>query len=140
MHDRSGWTRGETGAVVIKGKKYPKLVAFTRACATCGQNFSVFVTEKIADGHADSNSFGLKNCEDHRRNRTGADNTELDMLRTANKTMSEELTAAYTQIRDLQARLNKYELQPAMEALAGSEKSLGTWPGVDIDNPFTKTV
>jgi hypothetical protein len=137
MHDRTGWERGEIGAVVIKGKRYPKLVPFTRPCATCGQNFSIFVTEKIADGHADSNSFGLKNCEDHRRNRTAADNTELDMLRTANKTMSEELTAAYTQIRELQNRLNKYELQPAMAEIASS---LGNWPGGVIDNPFTKTV
>jgi len=139
MHDRSGWERGEAGAVVIKGKKYPNLVPFTRACATCGGKFSIFVTEKIADGEADTNSFGLKNCEDHRRNKTAADNTEVEMLRAANKTMTEELTAAYTHIRELQTRLNKYELQPALEALV-NKPSLGTWPNGDIENPFMKSV
>ncbi len=144
MHSRNGWERGNTGPTKIKNKTYPKLVEFSRPCATCGQKFSVFVTEKIADGHADSNSFGLKNCEDHRRNRTAADNTEVEMLRTANKTMTDELTAAYSQIRTLTESLKKYELQPALAALAADirplETSLGMWPGVDIENPFTKTV
>lgn len=134
-HSRERWERGPTGPVKIKGKSYPKLVEFSRPCMTCGKPFSIFVTEKIADGHADSNSFGLKNCEDHRRNKSTVDTVETEMLRTANATMSAELTAAYTQIRELQARLNKYELRAALSEMF-KEQSLGTFPGVEVPNPF----
>jgi hypothetical protein len=62
MRDRTGWTRG---AADLGRKK--NLVEFSRPCATCGKPFSILVTKKIASGKADSNSFGLKNCEEHRR-------------------------------------------------------------------------
>lgn len=125
MHDRTEWTKGATGPQVIKGKSYKSLTEFTRQCATCDQPFSIFVTAKIAAGHADSNSFGLKNCDLHRRNKPASDLGEIDTLRTANVTMREELQGLYervkTQFEELQvikARLATYELAPAMAAQA----------------------
>ena len=123
MRRRDGWERASTGAQTIKGKAYRKLVEFTRPCATCEKPFSIFVTEKIANGHADSNSFGLKNCEVHRRNKAAPDLGEQEKLRTANVTMSEELAGLYASNRDLfaelqviKARLARYELPAAMAA------------------------
>lgn len=122
MHDRTGWTKGRAGPKVIKGREYTNLVEFSRPCATCQKIFSIFVTNKIAAGHADSNSFGLKNCDQHRRNKA-SDDAELNTLRTANVTMREELSALYArdkaqfeEAQALKARLALYELPLAMEA------------------------
>lgn len=123
MHDREEWTRGGSGPKVIKGKTYKNLSEFMRPCATCGEPFSIFVTGKIASGHADSNSFGLKNCEKHRRNKAGS---ELDAVTMANSVMKEELAGLYVRNKDLfaevqvlKARLAVYELPAAMAAQAG---------------------
>jgi hypothetical protein len=125
MHDRTPWTRGRTGDFQLptrsgKMKTYNNLTEFTRPCLTCGQPFSIHVTGKIAAGEADSNSFGLKNCEEHRRART----TD-DTLRMSNTVMKEELAGLYSRVQEqfaeiqqLKARLAVYELQPAMEAQA----------------------
>lgn len=130
MHDRTGWTKGATGNVSIRRrdgteKTYKNLVEFMRPCATCAENFSIFVTPKIAAGHADSNSFGLKNCEKHRRSSIRKAEPELEKLRMANAVMKEELSGLYGRLSEmfdetqrLKARLAKYELQPAMEAQA----------------------
>jgi hypothetical protein len=127
MQNREGWTRAEDGPKVIKGKTYRNLVEFTRACSVCDAPFSIFVTSKIADAKADSNSFGLRNCESHRRSKTLADATELSKLRTANVTMAEELTGLYErnrlqfeEIQVLKARLAKYELPAALVEHAAS--------------------
>lgn len=124
MHDRTEWERVTTGTVRIKGKEYKNLVEFRRPCQSCGELFSVYVTGKIANGHADSNSFGLKNCDKHRRNKTGAENDEVETLRTANATMAEELRGLYErgrlqfeEIQVLKAKLAVYELAPAMAAV-----------------------
>ena len=122
MHNRAEWTKGSSGPQVLKGKTYANLVEFTRPCATCSKPFSIFVTAKIANGHADSNSFGLKNCEEHRRNKSPADLSETDRLRTANATMKEELDGLYDTVRDLRERLAKYELPAAMEVLGQEQK------------------
>lgn len=117
MHDRTAWTRGTTGPHKIKNKTYNNLVQFTRKCASCENTFSIFVTPKIADGHADSNSFGLKNCAEHRRQsipRAG-DETELATLRMANKVMKQELDGLYE-------RLAQYELPAAMRNHAAQTK------------------
>jgi hypothetical protein len=121
MHDRSEWRRGEVGPVTIGKKTYKNLIEFTRNCQTCNEPFPIYVTSKIANGHADSNSFGLKNCPAHRRNRTATDEQEIETLRTANVTMREELTGLYEQMRtqfeELQvckAKLAQYELGPAL--------------------------
>lgn len=127
MHDRTGWTRGKSGAQVIRGRTYDNLVEFYRTCANCEKPFSIFVTAKIAAGHADSNSFGLKNCEAHRRNKASADNGDTETLRSANVTMREELTGLYERVRMqfeelqvLKAKLSVYELGPAMHAQAAA--------------------
>lgn len=120
MRDRSEWTRGPTGPQTIKGANYKNLTEFKRPCVACGELFSIFVTQKIANGHADSNSFGLKNCEAHRRNRPPADTNEVETLRTANATMREELVWRTAQVKELEARLAIYEL-PAMVKVIGCE-------------------
>jgi hypothetical protein len=121
MQSREGWERAEAGPKMINGREYKNLVEFRRQCGACAKLFSIFVTEKIASGKADSNSFGLRNCEEHRRSRTKTDGVELDALRTANVTMHEELTGLYAlnktqfeEIQALKARLALYELTPAM--------------------------
>lgn len=129
-HDRTGWIRGGTGEVTLQRpgkapKSYKNLTEFKRPCASCGENFSIFVTRKIADGGADSNSFGLRNCEKHRRVPLRAAGPELEELRMANRTMKEELAALYkrdqehfAEVQQLKAQLAKYELQPAMMEFA----------------------
>lgn len=124
MHDRTKWTRGTSGAQTIRGKSYANLVEFHRPCLTCEKPFSIYVTDKIARGIADSNSFGLKNCEEHRRNKPQADRGEIETLRSANLTMRDELTGLYERVRlqfeeiqQVKARLAVYELAPAMAAI-----------------------
>ena len=65
MHDRSEWTRTGITVPYAKGKKY--MIEFRRPCKQCGEPFPIFVTDRIASGAADSNSFALVNCEAHRR-------------------------------------------------------------------------
>lgn len=129
MHDRTPWTRGEAGEVKIKNRIYKNLVEFSRECATCKKPFSIYVTENIADGKSDSNSFGLKNCEEHRRNKPTVELAEIEALKMANSTMKEELAGLYVrdreqfaQIQELKARLSAYELGPAMAAMNNLEK------------------
>ena len=71
-HDRSEWTRGGEGPRFIKGRHYRQLVEFSRPCQQCGERFSIYVTRPIANEEFDSNVFGLKNCELHRKNRVNA--------------------------------------------------------------------
>lgn len=133
MHSREGWERGEAGPKIIKGKTYRDLTEFKRPCQKCGTLFSIFVTGKIAAGHADSNSFALRNCEQHRRV-SGAANTELSQLRGAHDTMTAELEGLYSRVREqfeeiqiLKARLAKYELPEALAAV-GCEAVQNTTP------------
>jgi hypothetical protein len=135
MHNREEWTKGQTGDHFIKGKKYRNLTEFYRPCQSCGKPFSVFVTQKVADGHADSNSFGLKNCEEHRRQKP-AEAPELSQLRTYKATTDEELQALYDRNKELfeelqvcKARLAQYELASAMAAI-GCEPVQNTSNGV----------
>ncbi len=116
MRDRTGWIRCDPGPVRVGKKLYNHLVEFKRACGTCGDFFSVHVTAKIADGHSDSNSFGLRNCPKHRRNAVA--NPLSDETVMANNVMREELDGCYAMIADLKARLAQYELAPAMAAQA----------------------
>lgn len=107
MHDRTDWRRGLTGTHKIKDREYKNLTEFSRPCANCGNRFSIFVTDKIAAGHADSNSFGLKNCEQHRRSPVRADNAELERLRMANSVMKQELEGLYARDHALFAELQE---------------------------------
>lgn len=100
MHDRTAWERRGEGPRFLRGKNHPKLTEFTRACKTCGEPFSIFVTAKIADGLADSNNFALVNCELHRRG-----NKEAQELRSKDAVVSEELEGPYTIERELRAEV-----------------------------------
>jgi hypothetical protein len=66
MQDRSAWARVAEGPKYLRGRDYSHLIEFRRPCSTCGEPFSIYVTRRIADGEADTNSFGLVNCEAHR--------------------------------------------------------------------------
>lgn len=122
MHDRSAWTRTAAGPVRIKNKTYDNLIEFKRPCNACGKPFSIYVTEKIASGRADTNSFRLVNCEAHRRNKSAGETSEA--VNMANHTMKQELDGLYTRVKDqfeeiqtLKGKLAQYELQPAMAAI-----------------------
>lgn len=124
MQDRSAWIRGPSGPTTIGTRKYNNLTKFTRACATCGEPFSIYVTQRIADGQADSNNFALKNCEAHRQSRRAPDDAALV---ESNNTMRQELDGLYVRVKELteeNARLRdelaKYDLQHAMRAHASA--------------------
>lgn len=141
MHDRTEWKRGEPGPRKIGKKTYVNLVEFSRPCAACGKPFSIHVTAKIANGAADSNSFGLKNCPEHRRGGS-KDTTELDQLRMANGIMREELEGLYVrdkelfaELQALKARLSVHETpntdlfrDQVIEALVNDASRILTFP------------
>jgi hypothetical protein len=87
MQDRSAWTRVAEGPKYLRGRDYLHLIEFRRPCSTCGEPFSIFVTRRIADGEADTNSFGLVNCDAHRRTRKDKGEAPQTMaeLRTENR-------------------------------------------------------
>ncbi len=115
MRDRTPWTqKPDTGPIRLGRKTYKNLVEFTRPCATCAEEFSIFVTAVVADGRSDSNSFGLINCEKHRKSKLIHADVETLM---ANNTMKQELEGLYARNKELTERLAKYELQPAMAGL-----------------------
>lgn len=120
MHNRDVWTRGESGPKEIKGKTYKNLVEFSRKCASCSEPFSIFVTQHIASGKADSNSFGLVNCEQHRRNKSNANVADLEMQLQAERVKNhmiqmhcEELECS---VRVMHEKLSKYELPEMLRA------------------------
>jgi hypothetical protein len=120
VHDRSTWTRGGAGPRHIRGRNYKNLIEFTRPCKTCGVNFSVYVTEKIADGGGDSNVFGLRNCEIHR-----GSNGDLHLVaqRGKEKMMAEELKGMYSIEQELRNRIDQLRHENAMlEAKINSRK------------------
>lgn len=102
MHDRSPWERcGESPRYGF----HMKLTEFRRPCGVCGNKFSIHVTRKIADGHADSNAFGLVNCELHRRRPDGT--SEKAVLRSKDRVMTAELDGLYGIERELRAEVMK---------------------------------
>lgn len=75
---RAGWVQiPGTHEFSYKGRSYRNMARFERPCATCGENFPIFVTQKVADGGASSNNFGMKNCEKHRLRRVQHDGRDL---------------------------------------------------------------
>lgn len=120
VHDRSAWRRGASGAQTIKGRNYKNLVEFTRPCASCSEPFAIYVTPRIADGHADSNSFALKNCEKHRRGlRSEHDSisAEVVQLRTENRNLRDECNGHLAYIKELEAELAQYRPPTVQEVL-----------------------
>lgn len=107
MHDRSGWEQMAAGPRYIKGRNYKALVEFRRPCKTCSESFSIFVTDRIAAGFADTNSFALRNCENHRRQ--AASGVETAALRTQQTVMEDELQGMYGIERELRDRIKAME-------------------------------
>lgn len=110
MHDRSEWERCGEGPRHLKGRSYKNLVEFRRPCKTCGTPFSIFVTPRIAEGIADTNSFALRNCDLHRR---GSGNLELDTVRSRIALMSDEMQGLYTTERQLRDKLTVQDVEIA---------------------------
>lgn len=106
MHDRTGWEKIGAGPRYINGRNYPHLVEFRRLCKTCEAPFSIFVTERIAQGLADTNNFAMRNCQRHRR---GSGNVELDATRSKISVMSEEMNGLYVTERELRAKIAMLE-------------------------------
>lgn len=100
MRDRTDWTRTAAGL----GRK-KNLVQFVRRCDACGNPFSILVTERIASGEADSNSFGLKNCEEHRRSNAAARNAEEELA-----VLKQRDKEQFAEIQELKARLAAFEI------------------------------
>lgn len=125
MRSREGWTRLPDAPVRAgkNNKLYKYLVSFSRPCAHCGEPFVIRVTKRIADGEADSNSFGLRNCEKHRRNSCA--DPLADEVVMKNNVMTEELQGLYgtvanltAEVTELRRRLAQYELPAAMKLQA----------------------
>jgi len=104
-HDRSPWERCGDKSHYANGGRYRQLTEFKRPCGVCSEKFSIYVTRKIADGHADSNAFGLVNCELHRRKLQG--NSEKAVLRSKDRVMTQELNGLYAIERELRAEVMK---------------------------------
>jgi hypothetical protein len=102
MRDRTDWTRTAEGL----GRK-KNLVQFSRPCATCGNSFSIVVTKKIADGKADSNSFGLKNCEEHRRGTKPA--SDLETMRAELAVLKQRDKELFAENQALKAKIAALE-------------------------------
>jgi len=129
-HTRDGWTEVATHtSVVLHGKQYRNMREWCRPCVVCKSNFSAFESS----GRADANSqFSNKTCPAHRgllpalergfiawsdtlkgivpgascvsTEVPAAPNEELEILRTANVTMKEELEGLYMQLRELRSQ------------------------------------
>jgi hypothetical protein len=142
-HSREGWIEGKThNSVTLYGKPYRDMKEWYRPCSVCGVNFSVFEKRDALDA---SSRFSYRTCDNHRNLMPAMEkgfitwstelggmvpgamcvsgyvrpmnNTEMDQLRMVNKTMKEELDCLYPRVKELEAKLAKYELQSAMEAL-----------------------
>lgn len=131
MPSKDGWTHDRDHDKVQLGKKqYRNMEEWSRPCAVCGEKFSIYVRGNAPGGLVNS-SFGLRTCRTHRGEKPGTAGMpapgEVDTLRTANATMSEELTGLYARLREqgdtidmLQDMLSRYELGPAMAAAAAA--------------------
>lgn len=141
-HTREGWTEVATHtSVVLHGKQYRNMREWARPCVVCKSNFSAFESA----GRVDANSqFSNKTCPAHRgllpalergfivwsdslkgivpgascvsTEVPAAPNEELEMLRTANATMKEELDGLYMQLKELREQVARYEMGAAPRA------------------------
>lgn len=128
-----GWSGGTPITKRFRGD-FVHLYRLTRPCKSCGAEIKIDVTKRALDGEAKNAGLLLKNCTTCRADRKnggvgsrgGTSRPQVETaggaehLVTANATMKQELVGVYAENRELRARLAKYELQPAMEALASS--------------------
>lgn len=122
----AGWTGGKSTTKWWRNKII-HLYRLHRPCAQCGVEMRIDVTRAALDGTAKNAGLHLKRCPDCRAKLKGADTSsrpavegiqpgvfsnggdEIEMLRTANATMKEELAGVYAQNKELRERLLRYE-------------------------------
>ena len=115
-----GWTGGEAVTKWWRGK-YLHLYRLRKNCAQCGKEMIIDVTKAAIVGTAKNAGLHLTRCPGCRGASKGeggtsrptvksepmpaAGNNELEMLRTANATMKEELEGLYMQIKELREQI-----------------------------------
>lgn len=140
------WTGGEAFSKWWRGK-IVHLYTLKKPCAQCGGEMRIDVTRDAIDGKAKNAGLHLKRCETcraatralgtssrpktegepvlpakkHALPEEAAPATD-EALRTANATMKEELEGLYAINKELRQRLSRYELGPAMEAVANGQR------------------
>ena len=125
-----GWHGGDPVTKRWRGD-FLHLYRVTRPCATCGAKISLDVSRRALEGKAKNVGLLLRNCPTCRADRkaggTGSrggtsrpvvDGPAPENAHQILETMKAELNAAYDHIRELSARLSKYELQSAIETEA----------------------
>lgn len=139
-----GWSGGAAVTKYYAGA-FLHLYRVTRSCKSCHAEISIDVTKRALLGQAKNAGLQLRNCPKCRADRKAGgpgsrgglsrpvaepveSGNELERLRTANATMTEELSGVYArnkelfaEVQVLKARLAVYELAPAMQA-AKNEK------------------
>lgn len=137
-----GWTGGQAFLKWWRGR-FVHLYTLRRPCAQCGQEMRIDVSKAALDGTAKNAGLHLKRCAKCRaetkalkassRPKVEGEPTPAalkhafeasadETLRTANATMRAELEGLYAQNKELRERLAKYELAPAMEAVANGHR------------------
>lgn len=138
----AGWTGGEATTKWWRGE-YVHLYSLRKPCAQCGRDMCIDVTKAALKGEAKNAGLKLQRCQECRtaskkaaRSRPKVEGTagdvqapadEVEALRTANDTMRKEIDGAYAHIRELSARLSRYELQPALETMAQQQPFKFPW-------------
>lgn len=133
-----GWSGGQASIKWWRGK-IMHLYTLYRACAECGAEMRIDVSKAALEGTAKNAGLHLKRCTTCRAKTralgatsrprvegevipkhafSAAPATDAETMRTANATMKEELAALYKTVGELRERLSKYELAPAMAAVA----------------------
>ncbi len=136
----AGWTGGQHFPKWWRGR-ITHLYTLRKPCAECGGEMRIDVTKAALEGTAKNAGLHLKRCAVCRAKTQAAGTSsrptvegeqvrleiepnDAEQLRTANATMREELKGLYAQNKELRARLSKYELQPAMEAVANGHAKM----------------
>lgn len=131
-----GWTGGEQLTKWWRGQ-YVHLYTLRKPCAQCGREMRIDVSKAALEGTAKNAGLKLKRCkicrdasralgsssrphvEGQERHAAPAEQPTVD---TMIATMKEELEGLYAQNKELRERLSKYELAPAMEAVASGRR------------------
>lgn len=135
-----GWTGGQQLTKWWRGK-YVHLYTLRKPCAQCSREMRIDVSKAALEGTAKNAGLHLKRCKicrdaakalrtNSRPHVEGEEQltkpidpqTADEILRTANATMKEEIEGLYAQNKELRERLARYEMAPAMEAVASGQR------------------
>ncbi len=140
----AGWAGGHYFSKWWRGKII-HLYTLRKPCAECGSEMRIDVTKGAIEGTVKNAGLHLKRCAVCRAKTQAAGTSsrptvegeqvrlviepnDAEQLRTANATMREELKGLYAQNKELRARLSRYELAPALEAVAGAANGTKRMP------------